>query len=649
MRNVLLLALLLSAPLAPARAEDGAPPAAAAKAPWLWLHYLAADNDLEQPALDDLVEILEQQGAPGVRVLALVDRHASGEPEGGYVNGPVGPLPDFTDTRLFELRGGKAELLATWDEANTGDPAVLERFVREGLARVPAERVALVLADHGMGWPGACSDEASDGDSLTLPEIHGALRSALGEGRRLDLLCFDACVMAMLEVADAMAPVARTLVASEELEPGTGYDYREVFRRLAATLPGDGPTLGRLLVDGYRDSYEKSADPEQRKEAKGVTLSAIDLDQVAEASRAAHALGDALGAALAAGGRAAWLPIARARAESEQYGLEGALGEAEMGLRDLAHFADGVARALPGSPAAAAAARLRAALPACTLAALRGSARPNAAGLSVFLPADAAAYAADEGTSYRDLPFGAGGWRTFLESFLRVEATDAEAPRPGAPSASATSLEGEATLTLRATAEADDLEEALFFVGTRGEDGRITVVGTEPTELGEDGALSTTWDGGWFAIAEGEQGFVTPVHAYDEIEGSEDVYAVEVRVAWQRGDRPARIAHLFFELSLADEDASGTLVYAFRDTPFGAREIDLQAGDVLRPLRLTLAADGSWDEAPSTDDDEALRLTDPDALGIDYVRLDDGSWVIGFLLRDLAGNLGAEATEVTLK
>ena len=82
-------------------------------------------------------------------------------------------------------------------------------------------------------------DESSDYDSLSLAEIDEALATGLdGAGvDRLDLLGFDACLMATYEVASTLAPRADLLLASQEFEPGHGWDYTALE---AASEPVDG-------------------------------------------------------------------------------------------------------------------------------------------------------------------------------------------------------------------------------------------------------------------------------------------------------------------------------------------------------------------------------------------------------------------------
>src|SRR5690606_34710951 len=116
----------------------------------------------------------------------------------------------------------------------------------------PADKYALIVSDHGASWPGIGGDESHDEDHLTLAEIADGIAAGLDAVGldRLDLLGFDACLMATHEVAVAMAPVAERLLASQELEPGHGWDYRALE---AAVGGSTTDALGVALIDAFAE------------------------------------------------------------------------------------------------------------------------------------------------------------------------------------------------------------------------------------------------------------------------------------------------------------------------------------------------------------------------------------------------------------
>ena len=119
------------------------------EAEWLVLAYLAADNDLEGELLADLAEMERVGSTPGVvEILAQVDRARGEDTSKGNWHG----TRRYYVTRGADRRRINSRLLADLGPTNTGDPGVLESFIRFGAQRYPARATALVLLNHGSGF-----------------------------------------------------------------------------------------------------------------------------------------------------------------------------------------------------------------------------------------------------------------------------------------------------------------------------------------------------------------------------------------------------------------------------------------------------------------------------------------------------------------
>jgi len=197
---------------------------------WTVLVYMAADNELDPFAAQNLRELAEGAAAPGTQVIVQIDRHVR------FATDSIVNLPPFSGTKRLRVESGYLRELADLGETNTADRHVLADFVRWGITEHPAERYALILWDHGAGWQGFGVDESETPRArLALSDVRNAIAEgtqAAGVGR-LAVLGFDACLMGTLEVAATLAPYADYLVASEELEPAHGWGYRIVVSRFS--------------------------------------------------------------------------------------------------------------------------------------------------------------------------------------------------------------------------------------------------------------------------------------------------------------------------------------------------------------------------------------------------------------------------------
>ena len=135
------------------------------------------------------------------------------------------------DAATFEPRGedfSDPEPDMSWS-------ATLKQFVSAAIDQFPAEHYFLEISDHGGAWVGAESDYDNDPhhdpdagrsgiqpeivvhaghDIMSLNEMQQALLQAL-DGAKLDIVSFDACLMAAQSVAAAFSPVANYLIGSE--------------------------------------------------------------------------------------------------------------------------------------------------------------------------------------------------------------------------------------------------------------------------------------------------------------------------------------------------------------------------------------------------------------------------------------------------
>ncbi|MBO6112951.1 MAG: hypothetical protein J6P45_07895, partial [Lachnospiraceae bacterium] len=124
---------------------------------------------------------------------------------------------------------------------STGKAPELADFITTTAKIYPAKNYMLVLWDHGGGPAGGFGgdDRGKDEDTyITADQLTRSLSDAKSEinkdtsvsynknFEKLAFLGFDACLMGNLETAMALEPYAKYLFASEDLEPGLGWDHR---------------------------------------------------------------------------------------------------------------------------------------------------------------------------------------------------------------------------------------------------------------------------------------------------------------------------------------------------------------------------------------------------------------------------------------
>ena len=215
-------------------------------------------------ASDDIEEMMESQLADEINLLIYTGGTTewSNEAISGNRN------------QIFKLENKSLKLV----HDNLGmkyisNPDTLTEFVSWAKLAYPADKYGLILWDHGGGAVNGFGYDENDPDeeeSLTIDEIKSALDKA---GQKLDFIGFDACLMANFETAYALKNNANYFIASEELEPGSGWEYKALLNQLSKNTSQETTDFGKVVVD----SFIKSNDWFFGADA---TLSVIDLSKI---------------------------------------------------------------------------------------------------------------------------------------------------------------------------------------------------------------------------------------------------------------------------------------------------------------------------------------------------------------------------------
>ena len=242
---------------------------------------------LDSAADADVAELGGLTFSPGQELSIWVERHGFGAPKRDR-------LGNATTTLTTPNIGTP---ISTPEAFATG--GALESFMKTALEDpgVPAVALAdpsytmLVLWGHAYDFAFGRSATRFGIDALDYAELARVLNTVTKDGRKLDIIAFDSCSIATLEIAYQFAPYARYLIASQIGIPLPGWPYDRVFDRLAEPLGAamDPLELGSYVVRRYCERY-----PSQQP----VSLSHLDLAQAGSLSVLTDRLASALAIAM---------------------------------------------------------------------------------------------------------------------------------------------------------------------------------------------------------------------------------------------------------------------------------------------------------------------------------------------------------------
>lgn len=590
---------------------------------WTVLHYSMADTNLEPFMVADVNEIGVVGSNENLQVREFMDRSAE------YGDDEVLDQGSWVGARVLDVgAGGATTLVEDLGDVDSADPAVLSTFIAEGIAAHPAGHYALVISDHGASWPGIGPDEGSDDAVLDLTEITDGIASGLEQAGvdKLDLLGFDACLMANYEVASAVAPLADRLVASQELEPGHGWDYRSL-QVLADDPDATADELGAEIIAGFAGQATEQGTQEQ------ITLSMIDLTRMSEVDDAVAGFATALSEQS--------VTVAPAVGQSEATTL--AFGKSPDETQDK-HLSDlGLLAGAIGESAPEVAEQARAvvtALDEVVLDTVDGTGTAGATGLSIYLPP--VAELADP--AYVDLPSSAS-WSGFLDSYYRAgEAIPAEQlpaftdPETGPE----VTYEDDGSISLTGTfdpAALENITEATISYALVNGDDTITYLGEELADFVEEGGTATASGNYDLTVLEINDG-ADSAYAYLDLDLSEDLATafLDVPMTYYPSTAPDRprdaLLSLVFDVESGQFASETIYIYDERSGSYGELAPDPEG--IVVPDVLTVDVDGEQVWEPTTD---VGLYSDVANLTYEFVPLESGTTIQADLgLYDFGGN-----------
>lgn len=235
------------------------------KKPYTLLVYMNGSN-LESDykmATNDLVEMCESQfDSEQINLIVLT----------GGTRQWRNPVMKSDRVMVFSVTPEDIVELEDLGDISIVDSGLLTAFIDYGVRAYPAERFGFLFWDHGGGpMKGYGYDEKFGGKSMSMLELGQGLANSRMAETPFEFIGFDCCLMGNLEIACIIAPYANYMIASSELEPGRGWDYR-FLSGLSDNPSMDGGEVGAVIVDQYMAYYQETRQP--------LTLSVTNLSKI---------------------------------------------------------------------------------------------------------------------------------------------------------------------------------------------------------------------------------------------------------------------------------------------------------------------------------------------------------------------------------
>lgn len=542
-------------------------------------------------------------------------------------------------------------------------------------------------------------------DSIFLSEMDEALEMIQAKTgiEKLDLIGLDACLMSQMEVYAMLQPYAHVAVASEETEPGLGWAYAAFLGHLADDPGMDAAMLASAIVDTYIEQDQRIVDDQARSEflrqgssmggffgvpsisanqlidqlGRNITLTAIDLNAFAELQSNFNAFAYAMQSI-------DQRDVAHARTYAQSYtSIFGR--EVPPSFIDMGHFVRLVAKQSGSSKIQQAASNVLDALNGAIINEKHGKSKPGSTGIAIYFP---------NSTLYRSPYTGMQSYTALAERFSRTSLWDdflvfhysdrsfkvdaaeqiatstagvTRAPGAGKISisqitASARSVSPGGAIRMSAQISGENIGYVYLFTGLYdAQSNSIYVADTDFLESPDTQKLSEVYYPVWpdgdifkmnfewepllFSITDGSQSSLALFNPAAYGASAEDAMYVVQGVFTFANSGEQRKAELYFK----DGKLFQVFGYKGDDTAGAPAEISPEIGDTFTVSQKWMELDSSGNVSKIIYEAGDTLTFSGDPFEWEQVYAPDGSYLVGFLVSDMDGNVTEAYTEVTVR
>jgi hypothetical protein len=271
------VALAVSATFALTQTLSSVAQAAEPQREWTVLVYINGNNNLDSYGALDINEMEKVGSTDRVNVVVQWASEASRDTKRIFVK------QDADATKVT------SPVVQQMPQIDMGDYRNLTDFVKWGAQNYPAKHYMLSVWNHGSGWhsralrassggiqPLNISFDEVSGNSISTPQLAMALHDAeVAIGQKIDIYGSDACLMAMVEVAQQMAGLTDYFVGSEETEPGDGWPYDAILAGMNSMQTITPMAVAQMMPKIYVASYANGS-----QGTSEATFSSFDMSKL---------------------------------------------------------------------------------------------------------------------------------------------------------------------------------------------------------------------------------------------------------------------------------------------------------------------------------------------------------------------------------
>ena len=240
-------------------------------------------------ATESIKNILASNKNDNVNLIMITGGAKEWHTPSEYLSGADAIDPNYN--QIWKLEGkpadaafGKMTLLEEKGLPKTGEgrmsyPETMTEFIDYCYKNYPADSYDIFLWNHGGGPSLGFGQDEKDGSLMSVASIIRAFDESdfISDGNKFDLIAFDACLMANVEIILSVGAFGEYFLGSSEGLPGHGLEYKAYLNAMAEDVSISTFDRAKAVIRSTIDYYIA-----ERRKPQQVTLAVFRTEEFAE-------------------------------------------------------------------------------------------------------------------------------------------------------------------------------------------------------------------------------------------------------------------------------------------------------------------------------------------------------------------------------
>ncbi|WP_214052694.1 clostripain-related cysteine peptidase [Photorhabdus caribbeanensis] len=236
----------------------------------LLIYIIGGDMESDfQMATDDIQEILSAKKPDNLNVIIQT---------GGALKWHLSQIKK-NNIQRWKVTNNQLVLIEQLPNANMDKPDALSSFIKWGIGYSPSDSYYMLFWGHGLGAAGGYGGDENYGNKkMSINDIFLAFKNADLKQNNFEIIGFDNCKMASLEIAYILKSYGKYLVSSVDYTHKNGWNYKDIIESFG--LYSSSEAIAAKILSSYVE--QSITQNEATDDIQGSVINLSQINDVAE-------------------------------------------------------------------------------------------------------------------------------------------------------------------------------------------------------------------------------------------------------------------------------------------------------------------------------------------------------------------------------